>query len=688
MKNILNTTLLLLLFGTALSAQIPDTIIPLEGSKLKVIAKLSANGVKLRWAPVDQDHWMYVKDKTFNIYRASFTSELPSGDKYELIDSVGLLPSTHFEKIIDDPSIDEYYKMAGLAAYGYWETIKRGKSSFNNWGQRVQELESRYLTSMFCCDMNFEAAQAVGFAYFDNDIDPTKSHAYKIEIAGDNKYKSAYKVVRPLKKQLKIMDTPVLSEGREKENQIVLRWHRNDHKKYTAFNIERSSDKKNYQKLNKKPYINALTNDYNELPFIIYMDSVQNYTPYYYRIIGVDAFGDESKPSESQLLMGRDRTSPMAAWIDSVFINPNQTAAELYWHFDEKSDDLDKLIIKKGPQAAGPYYPIAEINKENQQFSDKDFSMRHLQYYQVCAVDTAGNENCGEGSYCQMRDRLPPSRPQNLKGEIDSSGIVSLTWNLGAEEDIFGYYVQMSNGKGRVFTPLTDIALRDTTWQDTITLHTLTESIYYRITAVDLRDNYSPFSEIIKLSKPDTIPPRPAVFKGYKVEEEHVNLDFSLSSSSDVESTFLVKKDLTTGTEDRFLLDRKSKNYMDIKIASDSRYRYDLLVIDDAGHETYSPQPITIHTKDMRSGHELSISHKSQENILTITLSETMSELKHIQLYTGRTAENQLSDKKVKEIQQGKINLDLTSYQDKYVKLRCYYSGGVKSKYSNVILIK
>lgn len=689
MKYIKHISFLILTFyGCSLFGQEQDTLYTLEDTKLKIIAKHSDGGIKLRWAPEDQDFWLAVKDKTFNIYRASFTEGLPTGDQYNLLDSVKLLPATHFESIIDDSSVDQYYKMAGLAAYGEWETLQSEKSTFSNWGQRVQELESRYLTTMFCCDMNFAAAEAIGFAYYDDTIDPSMSHAYKIEMSGDQQYRSVYKVIRPIKKQRKVSDKPILAEGYEKENQVVLRWNRADHKKYTAFYIERSRDGKNFDRLNETPYINALTNDYDELPYITFLDSVENYIPYQYRIKGIDAFGDLSEPSQTQKLMGKDRTPPKAAWVDSAFINPTQTEAHVFWHFNERSPDLDKLIIKKGPQAAGPYYPIAEVSKTEQFFSDKDFSMRYLQYYQVCAVDTAGNENCGTGTYCQLRDRLPPSAPTNFLAEIDSAGIVSFSWDLGPEEDIFGYHVQMSNGKGRVFAPLTDFAIRDTTFRDTITLHTLTESIFYRVTAVDMRDNFSPFSEIIKVTKPDTIPPRPAVFKGYKVEQDQVNLKFSLSSSSDVDSTFLIKENLTNGEVKRFLLDRKDKKYSDTQVASDTRYRYDLLVIDDAGLETYSPQALTVHTKDLRSGHELSVSHKTTEEVLILNLSQTLEGLKYVQIYTGNTAEKQLSQKKVKNVQQDMIKLDLSSYQGKHIKLRCFYEGGTKSKYSNVIYIE
>jgi hypothetical protein len=47
-------------------------------------------------------------------------------------------------------------------------------------------------------------------------------------------------------------------------------------------------------------------------------------------------------------------------------------------------------------------------------------------------------------------------------------------------------------------------------------LDNLSAEIYYKIVALDQRGNISPFSEILTITKPDTIPPAPAFIKVIK----------------------------------------------------------------------------------------------------------------------------------------------------------------------------
>jgi len=106
-------------------------------------------------------------------------------------------------------------------------------------------------------------------------------------------------------------------------------------------------------------------------------------------------------------------------------------------------------------------------------------------------VDTAQNYSCTDPAYTIIDDKVAPVAPQSLAGSIDTNGVVTLTWDLGQEADLLGYYVQVSNGRERVFTPVTDQPLHADYWHDTIPLDVLTEEIYYRIVAVDLYHMHS-----------------------------------------------------------------------------------------------------------------------------------------------------------------------------------------------------
>ncbi len=74
--------------------------------------------------------------------------------------------------------------------------------------------------------------------------------------------------------------------------------------------------------------------------------------------------------------------------------------------------------------------------------------------------------------------------------------------------DIRGFNVFYSNKPDHEFSLLTKTPLTDTVFRDTISLKTLTKKIYYKVVAVDYNSNYSKFSQILELKRPDVVPPQ------------------------------------------------------------------------------------------------------------------------------------------------------------------------------------
>src|SRR5690606_3972221 len=128
-------------------------------------------------------------------------------------------------------------------------------------------------------------------------------------------------------------------------------------------------------------------------------------------------------------------------------------------------------------------------------------------FYIVAAVDTAGNNSMSLTTYGHLIDSIAPSAPTGLKGVVDTSGLVHLSWNSSIEPDLLGYTLQFSNDSSHVFTTLTNKPIADTFYTDTIMISSLTEHVYYRLIAVDRSFNYSEASPFLGLIKPDIVPP-------------------------------------------------------------------------------------------------------------------------------------------------------------------------------------
>ena len=64
--------------------------------------------------------------------------------------------------------------------------------------------------------------------------------------------------------------------------------------------------------------------------------------------------------------------------------------------------------------------------------------------------------------------------------------------------DLYGYRVFRANSKHEEFSQITVESVFYSHYTDTISLQTLTKKVYYKILAVDQRQNWSEFSSILK----------------------------------------------------------------------------------------------------------------------------------------------------------------------------------------------
>ncbi|MDX1671039.1 MAG: hypothetical protein R3211_01760, partial [Balneolaceae bacterium] len=206
-------------------------------------------------------------------------------------------------------------------------------------------------------------------------------------------------------------------------------------------------------------------------------------------------------------------------------------------------------------------------------------------WYFVIAVDTAGNAIPSFGAYGELIDRVPPSKPTGLTGKIDTTGTVQLAWDLGPEEDIIGYRLLYANDPTHEFSTVTSMIVRDTVYTDSIAIKTLTKSIYYRIAAIDERHNQSEFSDLLKLERPDIVPPVPSVFSDVSVTDSTVTLEWNISPSKDLMRQVLYRRAASADASWDSLagLSRTIRSYTDTAVSPNTRYRYRIQAVDSAG---------------------------------------------------------------------------------------------------------
>lgn len=685
LRNSLILSLLLLFIGTSNSQ---DTIIANSDDKIEAILKVKDSNIHLRWAPTSAGLWLKMQRGSFIVKKQSwekgqFDVDLP----LEIIsDTLKVWTQTDFEQLIDEEQANEYLMLAGYCMHAPYESIREKGLSLESIVNREEELTNRFSSALFAADRDKQAAKAMALSHIDKNVDLNKNHAYHILFTTEDKKVYQTYAFYNIDKSYEFI--PSISKSSEEEGTIVLSWDKETHSAhYSSYWIERSIDNHNFVKLNKAPYVHAFdANLPNRNDDFIYMDSVENYQAYYYRIIGLDAFGDESEPSQSLKLMGRDRTPPSPISLGKAEMHLDQYM-NISWVHNDISTDLEGYYIKKSNLRDGPFTSISPlINAQKNSFQDTNPNYIGTNFYQICAVDTAQNEACSYPIYGLIRDTIPPLKPAGLKGNIDSFGIVTLTWDAGRELDLKGYNVYFANKWNRVFTVLNERAVLTNQYLDTVNLNSLTEDIYYRVVAIDVRDNLSIFSDMVQLSKPDTIPPGPAIFTNYQSSDNSITLNWAPSSSKDVVGHYLSRAKNKGQFEIIKEIAKGETSYTDFNLESNTKYKYRIQAVDDSGLKSKIVDDLEVTSSD---NNELPIVRFSTEstdsgNNLICEMQNIIAKDGKLVIYAQDGNGPFLTWKSIK-LDESKILIPIPDSLNRKYKGRIIQNSGHKSNFSDIV---
>jgi uncharacterized protein len=218
----------------------------------------------------------------------------------------------------------------------------------------------------------------------------------------------------------------------------------------------------------------------------------------------------------------------------------------------------------------------------------------------VSAIDTAGNSSISVPAYVIMNDLDGPAKPSGLKGSIDTTGTVQLTWTRNTEPDLLGYMVYTANAADHEFTPITTSFLEDEFFTEKTTLRTLTEEKYYKVVAFDKSRHPSPYSEILTVKRPDKAPPTTPVFNDFLVTDSLATLIWATSESKDVAYQNLYR--LEEGKDKDWVLMKKltktDKSYTDKTVKPERWYRYAVEAVDDAELKSEKSFPMRVRPYD------------------------------------------------------------------------------------------
>ena len=565
--------------------------------KVQLISKHEGSRIILRWAPADAKWWYHGIQDGFSIARREVTD--PNSRYVTLVDT--LLPWTaeRIESHITDHPDDNALILPLQTIHRDWENTQFESADFGDMYERSQYFEQRFHTTVLAADIYPVVADAAGLRFVDEDIDPDKTYSYRVRYNYSGLHQ-AYSVVR----QWFIIDRPFIHEIIEKENAVSLKWDRELHgKEYTAYYIERSKDGVHYERLNTLPYVQGVSDDMPEQPYIIYTDEVENYELFYYRIVGIDPFGDESEPSEAMVAKGKDRTPPIVN-IPIVELSEGGSSNKIKWSHDP-IDELKQAIVYKKDYSKTPKIVYESSAESGFDFIVEDNEvMDGMTDYFLVLVDTAGNFAQSQRASLYRKDDVPPLAPINLKADVDTTGRIILSWDQGPDNDIIGYYIYTADRAEDNFIKLNQKKYPYRIYQDSVDMTLLTPKRYYKVAAIDKGGNIGEYSDVLEVNRPDRIPPSPCLFYDYRVDSAGVFLGLVPSSSRDVVEHRLYRR---AESEQDFTLiqtfgKRPPQLFWDDKVKSATSYVYKWVAA-DAGNLESSPDNSTLYitTFDVRT---------------------------------------------------------------------------------------
>ncbi|MEN8139449.1 MAG: hypothetical protein ABFR62_13580 [Bacteroidota bacterium] len=574
-----------------------------EKIELKLVAKSTENSIILRWAPADANSWQLnnkygVKIERYTLKRNNVFLDKP---EKQLLTFAPLKPAElkYWEQDVEK---DDYVAISAQSIYGE-EFELSSSNDISSILDRNSEMQNRFSFALLACDISARAAELSGLRYEDKTAKKGEVYLYKVI----SEIKDPSYTVEEVTAYLGLEDYEPLGMAPEISAKLngeaaELQWSHYYHKRiFIAYYIERSEDGTNFKRINETPFtvLDVEKNNY----IMQRVEQLPDFEKeYYFRIKGIDAFGDIS-PGSNVIKVKGEAIYTVSAQINDKFIDSENNAV-IKWQIENgKAEDVEAFVVERAFDIKGNFAIISDsLNFKENSYTDTNSSSSN--YYRVKTISKSGEVKKSFPVLLQPADSVAPGAPVNLKAVVSKKGIVKLGWNKGKEADLLGYRVYRSRDKNGEFQQITKKSIDINSYSDTLNLGSLDKHYWYKVTAEDNRYNTSEYSEIIHVIKPDTIAPSSPVFTKAIAKRESNHLQWVVSGS-DLGSIKLYRKSKekaewsllkTYSPVDSMIVD-------DIDIKNGTKYYYTLSATDSSGNESIPGKAVSL-TANIENGED------------------------------------------------------------------------------------
>lgn len=525
-----------------------------NASPLRITGVYYQGNNLLRWVPADFGTWRTGLSNGYRLQRFTLSTGGQALSASQRNASLRVLASRILPA--SEPTLEamaDTLDAAGVAAAAIYSdtftVVSLGQDELTRASNETAENDNRYGFGLFAADADYRVAIASGLAFVDTSaLQSNAVYVYTLyfydpgnpDSAGTALGSGSINTAQPL--VLPAIPSPrMMVKGAD----VLLSWSKQGlDASYIGYLVERSDNNgSTWVRRNRTPLLatesEAPNADNNTLFFTDTLSGTD--TTYLYRIRGQSPYGFYGPASAST---SASAVAPELGIVPDIrsLQRTSSNGLQFSWSFPAESlAKIQGFKIYRSKDIDGPYIALGGLLGVNDT-TYTDTSPLSSNYYVVRAVDLDGKEWESIPVLGQPADNTPPAAPAGLTGTIDRTGKVSLSWTKNAEADLLGYRVYSSNLPDTAFLQVTNQPTAANTYIDTVDLKTLSEKIYYKIMAIDQRQNNSGFSNVLMLERPDIVPPAQPLLVGVEPHNKGAKVSWLPSSSDDAEKHTLQRR--------------------------------------------------------------------------------------------------------------------------------------------------
>ncbi|MBP1616685.1 MAG: hypothetical protein H6Q14_512 [Bacteroidetes bacterium] len=571
---------LILFFSYKVYAQ-HDTV------RISVKANVTKDGViQLRWTANSPAAWRFTNSHGVTIERYTI---MKNGKILDVPVKIALtklpLKPPVLNEWKDIALKDQKAAIIAQALYGKDFDMSGGRPGIGEMIAMSQEQEQRYAMAMFAADQSYPAALFAEWAFEDKNAIKGEKYLYRVlPVRKDARKLLEAGSVYMGTDDYQELPKPLELNGIFGNKSVLITWNYTLlQTAYNTYNVERSTDGKNFQQLNKNPLLNFTGGDR-----LFYTDTIENSRKYYYRVIGSTPFGEQGPFSDTISGEGKNKLD----YIPHITkVTRDRNGVYVDWEFSELGNkEISGFELQRSETANGTY-TIVTHNISPESRTVLYSAPQPENYLRIAAIPKEGEPTYSYPFLFQQPDSIPPGVPKGLTGIIDSLGVVHLRWDANTESDLLGYRIFRGQIRNEDLIPLNDMANKSNSFTDTISLKTLNTKVYYAIASIDKRYNQSAPCFPVELKRPLLTKPASPYITNCEAVDEGVKLTWEAGNDESLTSFSIWR-----GENDeknmkllKLIKSPKENSFWDKSAMPDVRYTY--YVISSNGYKDSAPSP-------------------------------------------------------------------------------------------------